>query len=145
MQSRANKFLIIMIILSLTLRLYQINSPYTDKFTWKQTQTAMISRNMYRNFTPFTPKVDFFGGDKVIEGDFPIIQILTSFLYHILGMDFWVGRIIPILSFLISLISSFKKFKEFSINLLWFSDFRSFSESFSLIYWYIWIVSIVIV
>ena len=98
-------YLSLIIVLGLGLRLYHFSYPYVDHHSWRQTQTAMIARNFYRNgFNILKPEIDFLGGSKVVELELQITPYLTAFLYLFFGIKDWVGRIIPIIFSLLSIV-----------------------------------------
>src|SRR3989344_276658 len=55
-----SKFLILLIIVAgFAVRLYRIDNPVADWHSWRQADTAAVTRNFYRfGFTPLTPRYD---------------------------------------------------------------------------------------
>ena len=117
--------LFFILILALSLRLYHVTYPYLDHHSWRQTQTAMIARNLYRNkFNIFQPYVDWGGGETISEVEFQITTVLTAFLYTIFGIKDLVGRIIPIMFSLLAIVYMFKLTKfYFNERLALFTSF----------------------
>jgi 4-amino-4-deoxy-L-arabinose transferase-like glycosyltransferase len=96
---RAHYRILLILALALTLRLYHVTYPFLDHHSWRQTDTAAVARNFYRDhFNPLRPEMDRFGsGPSVVELELQITPLLTSFLYVVWGIRDWVGRIVPIL------------------------------------------------
>lgn len=105
-----NLILLCILLLGLFLRLYHVSYPYLDHHSWRQTDTAMIARNFYRNnFNILRPEIDWNGDEpSVIELEFQITPYLTSILYIFFGIKDWVGRIVPIIFSLLSIIYIYK-------------------------------------
>jgi len=122
---RSHYILFFILILALSLRLYHVTYPYLDHHSWRQTKTAMIARNLYRNkFNIFQPYVDWGGGETISEVEFQITTVLTAFLYTIFGIKDWVGRIIPIMFSLLAIVYMFKLTKfYFNEKLALFTSF----------------------
>jgi len=97
---------LLIVALALTLRLYHVTYPFLDHHSWRQTDTAAIARHFYRDhFEILQPELDRFGaGRSVVELEFQVTPFLTSLLYVVWGVRDWVGRIVPILFSLGSII-----------------------------------------
>src|SRR3989442_408651 len=94
----AGHILLAILLLALGLRLYHVTYPYLDHNSWRQTDTAAIARNFSRSgFNILRPELDMFGPDRVVELELQITPFLTAFLYAIFGIQDWVGRVVPIL------------------------------------------------
>lgn len=95
----AGHILLAIVLLALGLRLYHVTYPYLDHNSWRQTDTAAIARNYSRGgFNILRPELDMFGpGRTVVELELQITPFLTAFLYRIWGIRDWVGRVVPIL------------------------------------------------
>jgi len=103
-RSRDALFLAAILMLGLALRLYHINRPPVDFLCWRDTQTLMVARNFYQEgMNLFSPSVDWrsFEGlaskGTVSRAELQVVPYLTALLYFIFGIQYWVGRVIPIL------------------------------------------------
>ncbi len=106
----SNKIILIaLLIFALILRIYNINAPFLDHHSWRQTDTAAIARNFYledRNI--LYPRIDWRGiGPGYVETEFQLVPFIASLLYSILGVSEWVARLIPIMFSLCSVILIF--------------------------------------
>lgn len=114
------------LLLALFLRLYHINQPYLDHHSWRQTDTATIAQNFYYNgFNILSPELNTHGNESsVVELELQITPFLTALLYPIFGVQDWVGRVIPIIFSLLSIIFFYKITKlYFDEKLALFSTF----------------------
>lgn len=87
----------------LVLRLYQITAPPVDFNSWRDTQTLMVARNFYREgMNLFSPSVDWratteFAAKGTVGGtELQVVPYLTAALYFVFGIQYWVGRIVPV-------------------------------------------------
>jgi hypothetical protein len=95
--------LLAILLLGVVLRLHHLTAPLADTHNWRQTQTAMITRNLYRDgFNLWSPHVDFYctaeicseSGLLVLE--FPLYNTIVALLYKIFGMREILGRLVSI-------------------------------------------------
>lgn len=91
------------LLLGLALRLYRVTAPPIDYLSWRDTQTLMVARNFYRtDMNILTPAVDWRTTYEVhpkgtVGGtEFMVVPFLTALVYHLFGIRFWVGRVVPI-------------------------------------------------
>lgn len=86
------------LFLSLLAHVYAITAPIDDHHGWRQSQTAMITRNLYREgFNLWWPKIDWEGnGPGVLVLEFPLYNAIVALLYHLFGPKEWAGRIVSI-------------------------------------------------
>jgi 4-amino-4-deoxy-L-arabinose transferase-like glycosyltransferase len=79
---------------ALLLRLYRIDQPLVDAFSWRQASTAMIAENYFRtNWNIFFPEVNWTGPGPNYQGrEFQTITYLAALLYTVIGQHDWVGR-----------------------------------------------------
>jgi len=96
---------------ALMLRLYRLNAPAEDFLSWRETVTLMVARNFYRSsMNLFLPQVDWALHDtpaaiNVLGGsELMVTPYLTAALYHVFGIQHWVGRIVPIIFSLLGLL-----------------------------------------
>ncbi len=110
-------WLLIFILLgSFAVRLYKIDNPVADWHSWRQADTAAVSRNFYKEgFTPFIPKYDDMSVVSEIVHDvnlnryrfveFPISNTITYFGYIVNGgVDERIARMVSVLFSLGSLV-----------------------------------------
>ncbi len=89
-------FLTLIFLLALGLRLYKIDNPIADWHSWRQADTASISRNFIKEgFTPLYPKFDSLHalnsyGEKNVKryflAEFPLYNIIAHPLYLLFGV-----------------------------------------------------------
>ena len=108
-------WLVIILIISFTVRLYKINNPIADWHSWRQADTAAVSRNFYQEgYNPFIPKYDDMSGvaehpvpnpNRYRFVEFPIYNSLVYFGYLINGgVNEAIARFVTVLISLGSLI-----------------------------------------
>ena len=93
-----------LILLSgLLLRLHEVTAPPVDFLSWRDTQTLMVARNFYREgMNLFRPAVDWRNSSVLsptgtVGGtELPVVPYLTAALYFVFGIQYWVGRVVPI-------------------------------------------------
>ncbi len=123
--------LCLILILAFSVRLYKIDNPIADWHSWRQADTAAVSRNFYKEgFNPFFPKYDDMSGvsedPKVIPNvnpnryrfvEFPIGNIATYFLYLINGgVDERLARLVSIVASLGSIVFLYLLTKRYFDN-----------------------------
>jgi len=90
--------LTLLVLLGVAVRLYGINLPLVDSHQIRQTQTAMMTRNIYYdNMDIFNTRLDFFGnmpGYVIME--FPLMHGITALLYYVFGPCDIVGRMVSV-------------------------------------------------
>jgi 4-amino-4-deoxy-L-arabinose transferase-like glycosyltransferase len=98
MQKRKWLPITVILLVALILRLYQINQPYIDAFSWRQSSTAMMAENFYKgNKNIFYPEVNWTGPGHNYQGrEFQTVSYLAALLYNFFGVQDWVGRIIGV-------------------------------------------------
>src|SRR5215813_2826412 len=76
------------------LRVYLLRQPFIDAFSWRQSSTAMIADNYYRNnWNIFYPEVNWSGPGPSYQGrEFQTVSYLAALLYRIVGQHDSVGR-----------------------------------------------------
>jgi len=108
-------FLILIFLLAFGLRLYKIDNPIADWHSWRQADTAAVSRNFIKEgFTPFYPRFDDLShtasglenpqGWRFVE--FPVFNLIHAGLFKLIdifNLDLW-GRLIAVISSLFSLL-----------------------------------------
>ena len=99
--------LLLILFLGLFLRLYRINTPLADWHSWRQADTAAVTRNFVKNgIDPFFPRFndlsDVASGRDNPQGwrmvEFPVYNIIHAFLVKFLSffnLIVW-GRLLSI-------------------------------------------------
>lgn len=100
-------WLLIIIFLGLLVRLYKIDSPIADWHSWRQADTAAVTRNFVKmGFTPFTPRYDDMSGiaEKPVANparfrfvEFPIYNIAVYPFYRLFGVYDYYSRLVSVL------------------------------------------------
>jgi 4-amino-4-deoxy-L-arabinose transferase-like glycosyltransferase len=118
-KSLAGKILLCILILGFIFRLYRINNPIADWHSWRQADTASVSRNFVTSgFDILHPRFDDLSnvpsGVDNPEGfrfvEFPIYNILQAGFYKVIGvltLEEW-GRLVSIV---VSLFGSYFLYK----------------------------------
>lgn len=107
----------LILILAFFVRLYKIDSPIADWHSWRQADTAAVTRNFIKDgFNPFLPKGDDMSGIADIPiinslrlrfVEFPIYNIVVYPIYLLFGVHEMYSRLVSILFSLGSLIFVF--------------------------------------
>lgn len=85
-------------------------SPIVGAQSWRQADTAAITRNFHEgNFNLLFPQIDW-GGDTsgYVESEFPIYQFVVALLYKVFGVHEFIGRLISIFFSIISIYLLYK-------------------------------------
>lgn len=87
------------ILLGVILRCFQITAPLLGIAAWRETQTAMITRNLVQDgFDVLHPRIDWFGNNiAYLALEFPLYNAIVGFLYALLGEHEIFGRLVSIL------------------------------------------------
>ncbi|HUQ85024.1 MAG TPA: glycosyltransferase family 39 protein [Candidatus Limnocylindrales bacterium] len=126
-----NKFLIVLTLLaifigSFVVRLYKFNNPVADWHSWRQADTAAVTRNFIKEgYTPFYPKFDALNSlnerqlpnpKRYFFAEFPIYNSLVYFAYTAFGnftIEQW-GRLVSILVSSLTTVVLYFLAKEYS-------------------------------
>lgn len=92
---RVTAILLGILLLGTAARLYLVNEPL---FGVRQTDTAAVARNFYEEeMNLFYPRVDWRGSTPgYAETEFPIYGFAIAVLYHLFGVQEWLGRLFNI-------------------------------------------------
>lgn len=100
-------WLCLIIFFGLLVRLYKIDAPIADWHSWRQADTAAVTRNFIKEgFNPLFPKYDDMTGvsEKPVVNpvrfrfvEFPVYNIFVYPLYLIFGIDDKLHRLVSIL------------------------------------------------
>jgi len=105
----ANQYfwLTLIIIFGFSVRLYKLDSPIADWHSWRQADTAAVTRNFIKlGFNPFFPKYDDMSGvaEKPVVNpagfrfvEFPVYNIAVYPLYLLFGIDDKYHRLVSII------------------------------------------------
>lgn len=119
------EFLILslIILLALALRLYKIDRPLADWHSWRQADTAAVSRNfMKEGFNPFIPKFDDMSSQtngldnssryRFVE--FPVYNILIYLVWSVTGISVTTARLTTVLITLVTTLFIYLVVRRFS-------------------------------
>jgi len=123
------------------LRLYNLRAPLLDNDSWRQTDTAAIALNFYRNgMNIFYPQVDWGGNTPgYCETEFQLVPYLVALMYKLLGVHDYFGRLISVLFSLGSMIFLYLLLRRYldtaaAIVALFFFAFAPLSIYFSRVF-----------
>lgn len=160
--SRYNKIILFVFlgIIFILLRIYKINQPLLEMHSVRQTQTAMITKNLLKdNFNFLNTRIDWTGNEPgYFVQELPFYQIIVASFWKIFGTHDLYGRLVSLLFSIFCAIYLFKiADRLFSTSVAYWAVFffaicplsifmsRSFminmtSLSLSLIGFYFWLV-----
>ena len=103
--SRQNTILVFVCVAAVAVRCWKIDAPFTDSWSWRQTDVAAIARNYFENGFHFArPQIDWAGDQPGFVGtEFPILPFTAAIAYRFFGVQEWIGRLQTILAFAFSL------------------------------------------
>jgi 4-amino-4-deoxy-L-arabinose transferase-like glycosyltransferase len=92
-------------ILAVMARLIWIDQPFSDNWSWRQSDVAAIAQNYSTGGFHFTsPQIDWAGDQPGYVGtEFPILPFVAAACYKIFGVHEWIGRVQAVILFAISL------------------------------------------
>lgn len=98
---RSKWTLIIIVLIAVVVRLIEIEQPFIDPWSWRQSDVAAIARNYLENGFHFSrPQIDWAGNAPGYVGtEFPILPFVAALCYRITGVQEWIGRIQGVLFF----------------------------------------------
>ena len=102
---RAGYFLVPIVFAAVVVRLIQIDQPFIDPWSWRQSDVAAIARNFFEGGFHFTqPQIDWAGNEAGYVGtEFPILPFVAALFYKVLGVQEWIGRIQGVVFFAVAL------------------------------------------
>jgi Dolichyl-phosphate-mannose-protein mannosyltransferase len=92
---RIKSYLLIAILIAAAiLRFDQIDQPFIDATSWRQTDTASMAENFYRgNWNILYPQISWNGSEPNYVGyEFQTVTYIAAQLYRLVGQHDWVGR-----------------------------------------------------
>src|SRR6266516_3534197 len=103
--TRTTKLVAMMSIFAVAVRLFWINQPYIDHWSWRQSDVAAIARNFEQNGFRFAyPQIDWAGNAPGYVGtEFPILPFVAAICYKFAGVHECVGRAQAVVFFAASL------------------------------------------
>jgi hypothetical protein len=112
--SKGYLYLALIIVVAFIVRYYRIDSPIADWHSWRQADTAAVTRNFVKyGFDPLIPKYDDMSGvseypvanpNRFRFVEFPIYNIVTYPLYMFFGVEDMYSRLVSVLFSLGSII-----------------------------------------
>src|SRR5437879_11726312 len=104
-EDRSIKLALAIGIVAIAIRFIGINQPFTDRWSWRQSDVAAIARNYLQNGFHFAyPQIDWAGDQPGYVGtEFPLLPFIAGFCYQFTGVHEWVGRLQPVIFFAASL------------------------------------------
>ena len=131
MSARARWLLILIAVAALVVRLIGIDQPFSDPWSWRQSDVAAIARNFFENGFHFTrPQIDWAGNERGYVGtEFPILPFAAGLVYRTVGVQEWIGRIEGVLFFIAALPFFFGLVRRIfgEIVALWATFFYAFA------------------
>jgi 4-amino-4-deoxy-L-arabinose transferase-like glycosyltransferase len=92
-------------VIAIAVRFIDINQPFIDEWSWRQSDVAAIARNYLHNGFHFAyPQIDWAGDQPGYVGtEFPILPYTVAICYKIAGVHEWIGRSQSVIFFAASL------------------------------------------
>ena len=102
---RSKWALVFIVVAAFVVRLIEIDQPFVDPWSWRQSDVAAIARNFSENGFHFTrPQIDWAGNERGYVGtEFPILPFVAALCYRTAGVQEWIGRIQGVLLFVLAL------------------------------------------
>ncbi len=92
-------------LLALLVRCYHVTSPLDDMMCWRQTQTAGLIRDYYRDgINLLYPRMITLGNPGYVALEFPAYQALAALLYRVFALDVIYARLLTIVCGLLSIV-----------------------------------------
>jgi hypothetical protein len=81
-------------LIAVSLRLWRINMPYVELYSWREASTAMMAKNFYTsNANIFFPQISWNGPGPSYNGrEFQTVTYIASLLYRVFGIHDNIGR-----------------------------------------------------
>ncbi len=105
-------------------RLYRIDNPVADWHSWRQADTAAVSRNFIKEgLTPFFPKFDALNSlnamsdknpNRYFFAEFPLYNIVTYPFYKLLGVQEMYARLVSVFFSSLTSVLLYLLVKQFS-------------------------------
>src|SRR5256885_832535 len=128
---RTSQVAITISVVAIAVRLIAIDHPFTDTWSWRQSDVATIARNYFQGGFHFArPQIDWAGDQPGYVGtEFPILPFVAAVCYKFLGVHEWIGRAQAVVFFAASLPFFFLFVREIfgETAARWASFFYSFA------------------
>ena len=128
---RSTWTMILLLFVAIGVRLIQIEQPFVDPWSWRQSDVAAIARNYLENGFHFSrPQIDWAGNAEGYVGtEFPILPFLAALCYKATGVHEWIGRIQGVLFFAASLPFFFLLVRRIfgAVTAVWATFFYAFA------------------
>jgi 4-amino-4-deoxy-L-arabinose transferase-like glycosyltransferase len=108
--SRRNWILLGIVLAATGVRLFQIEQPFVDPWSWRQSDVAAIARNYYTGGFHFAyPQIDWAGDAPGYVGtEFPILPFAAALSYKAVGVHEWLGRVQSVAFFILGALFLFR-------------------------------------
>jgi 4-amino-4-deoxy-L-arabinose transferase-like glycosyltransferase len=109
------KKIYIIILVALLVRLFHISFTVIGWHSWRQSDTAAITRNFYENgYNILYPQIDWRGNTPgYVESEFHIYPFIVSLLYGMFGAsEFW-GRLVSVMFSLFTILGIYLLVKKY--------------------------------
>ena len=99
--SRRNWILLATLIAATGARLWRIDQPFVDPWSWRQSDVAAIARNYFTGGFHFAyPQIDWAGDAAGFVGtEFPVLPFIAALCYKVAGVHEWIGRLQSVVFF----------------------------------------------
>jgi hypothetical protein len=119
------------VVAALVVRLIEIDQPFIDPWSWRQSDVAAIARNYQENGFHFArPQIDWAGNEPGFVGtEFPILPFVAALSYKVTGVQEWIGRSEGVLFFVAALPFFFGLVRRIfgEVTALWATFFYAFA------------------
>lgn len=107
MKRRDLLWLIAILVIAATVRLYNISQPLIDSFAWREASTAMMADNFHSfSWNIFYPAVNWSGMEPGYQGrEFQLSSFITALLFSVFGWHDWLGRVVSVAFSLLTVFS----------------------------------------
>jgi hypothetical protein len=104
----------LIILVALVLRIYHVSYPLNDLHAFRQTQTAGLIRDFYRDgINLLYPRIITLGDPGYVVLEFPLYQAISAILYHVFNPNVIYARLASIFFGLLSIIFVYRLTKRF--------------------------------
>lgn len=105
---------ILVLVIGIIVRSFHLGESMESPHLWRQSDTANYIWDFYENgINVFKPSVCWMGNHKTLILEFPLVEAIIAFFYHIFGPSHTVAKIIILLFFLGSCYYFFKIINRF--------------------------------
>lgn len=129
--SRRNWILLALLLAASGVRLFRVDQPFIDPWSWRQSDVAAIARNYYTNGFRFAyPQIDWAGDAAGYVGtEFPVLPFIAALCYKTVGVHEWIGRIESVVFFVFGAVFLFRLVEQLfgARAALWTTFFFAFA------------------